>query len=256
VLDHPKTLEQPDVRKAWEDSRKQGADGLLDSLGLVGRLDYGKERYAAVMDEIRALLLDGMRHGEERVRTVSLSTLRTIEPLQSDEQVLGGLDRLAEDGSADVRNSARTLQASFDARGGRGGFNARQLLDYEFFKVNVQPILADKGRDGLACVNCHANHTIFKLVEPDEYGVLSEADIRQNYAAALGVTNVSDPEGSLLLNKPISDEDSAGIGQSQRFSHGGDLRWPDRRNSREYRVLLRWIQGERLGSAAEERASE
>jgi hypothetical protein len=183
------------------------------------------------------------------VRTAALTAVRTVEPLQEDEAVKARLDKLLLDSDVGVRNSALAFKASLDARAGREGYDTKQLLDYEYFKVHVQPILAKAGADGLACVNCHANHTIFKLIEPDEYGVLDEGQIRRNYASAIGVVNIADPGSSLLLNKPASDEDAAGIGNSQRFSHGGDLRWAARKNSKEYRTILRWIQGERLGSA-------
>jgi hypothetical protein len=148
-----------------------------------------------------------------------------------------------------VRNSALAYKASLDARAGREGYDTQQLLDYEYFKYNVEPILTTKAADGLACANCHANHTIFKLSEPDEFGVLTHAESRQNYSAATGVVNIADPESSLLLNKPTRRLDDEGIGDSVRFSHGGGLRWPDGKQSREYRTILRWIQGERLGSA-------
>jgi hypothetical protein len=60
------------------------------------------------------------------------------------------------------------------------------------------------------------------------------------------MVNVTDPENSLLLNKPISTLDDQGIGDSQALSHGGGLRWPGKRNSREYQTILRWIRGARL----------
>ncbi|MDA1312799.1 MAG: hypothetical protein O2968_05645, partial [Acidobacteria bacterium] len=222
---------------------------LTAALELMGRLNYKGDRYEASLGAIRALVLQGMKHESPKVRAATLASVRTVEPLQADEDVRRQLQRLLSDENLEVRNSALAFKASLDARAGREGYDTNQLLDYEYFKVHVQPILANKGSDGLACVNCHANHTIFKLIEPDEFGVFDEAQIRRNYASAIGVVNVANPADSLLLNKPSSDEDAAGIGNSQRFSHGGDLRWPHRANSSEYRTILRWIQGERLGSA-------
>jgi len=222
---------------------------LQHALEVIGTLDYRDNRYAPAMAEIRRIVLRAMGHESSDVRAAALTAVRTVEPVHGDKEIRDELQKLLSDADVDVRNSALAFKASLDARAGREGYDTKQLLDYEYFKVHVQPILTKKGADGLACVNCHANHTIFKLVEPDEYGVLDEAQIRRNYASATGVVNIANPEDSLLLNKPSSNEDSAGIGDSQRFSHGGDLRWPNRADSAEYRTILRWIQGERLGSA-------
>jgi len=250
ALGAPETMKADAMRSAY-DRRFAAAplEELVGAIELVGRLDYKGGRYDASMNEIRDLVLQGMRHESPKVRAATLTSVRTVEPLQEHDDVRKQLQKLLSDQNLEVRNSALAFKASLDARAGREGYDTKQLLDYEYFKVHVQPILTNKGADGLACVNCHANHTIFKLVEPDEFGVLDEAQIRRNYASAIGVVNVVNPAGSLLLNKPSSDEDAAGIGNSQRFSHGGDLRWPRRENSGEYRTILRWIQGERLGSA-------
>ena len=249
VLDVPRAFSFGALRDAYQ-RQVSGAEPeqLIAALGLLGTLDYKNDRYAPSMARIRSLLLTAMHHSGATVRSAALSAMRTIGPLREDPDLLTRLAKLLDDPDRDVRNSALALRASLDARAGREHFDTRQLLDYEYFKVRVQTILAKKGADGLACVNCHANHTIFKLIEPDQYGVLNESQIRTNYSSAIGVVNVAEPESSLLLNKPISDEDAAGIGNSQRFSHGGDLRWLARKNSPEYRTILRWIQGERLGS--------
>ena len=37
------------------------------------------------------------------------------------------------------------------------------VLDFRFFESKVEPILAARGPDGLACVFCHSSHVIFKL---------------------------------------------------------------------------------------------
>ena len=250
IVHRPAVLDSDDVRSVYERYvETAGPKSFARTLGLLGELDYKDDRQAAAIGEIRSLLLRGMTHPDAQVRVASLTAVRTIEPLQDAPEVLSRLRELLDDGNREVRNSALAFQASLDARAGREGFDTGQLLDYEYFKAHIQPILTAKGSDGLACVNCHANHTIFKLVEPDEYGVLAEAHIRGNYSAAIGVVNLKDPQSSLLVNKPTSRDDSAGIGDSQRFSHGGDLRWATGMNSPEYRTILRWIQGERLGSA-------
>lgn len=251
LLEDAALFEQPEVRQAWDRYLASGEGSIRDGLELVGSLSYEKERYADVLPRIEALVLAGMAHPAPAARQDALSALRTIQPLQDEPAVNDRLGSLLTDSDPGVRNSAVSLQASLAARAGRRGYDLQQLLDYEFFKYNVEPILARKASDGLACVNCHANHTVFKLHEPDEFGVITHADSRANYNAAIGVVNVADPENSLLVNKPTHRLDDVGVGDSQRLTHGGGLRWPKGRESEEYRTILRWIQGERLGSAAE-----
>ena len=244
-------FEQPEAREAWDRFLTSGEGAIRDGLELAGSLSYDGERYADVLPRVEALVLAGMAHEAPEAREAALSALRTIQPLQDEPAVRTRLASLLEDSDPDVRNSAISLDASLAARAGRQGYDLQQLLDYEFFKYNVEPILARKASDGLACVNCHANHTVFPLREPDEFGAITHADSRKNYNAAIGVVNVADPENSLLLNKPTRRLDDVGVGDSQKLTHGGGLRWPEGRESEEYRTILRWIQGERLGSAAE-----
>jgi hypothetical protein len=245
-------FEQRDAAAAWgrflDDADKVA---LTDALDLAGSLNYQGKRYAGVLPRIEALVITGMANPVPAVREAALSALRTIQPLQDEPAVKNRLATLLADSDSNVRNSAVSLDASMAARAGRQGYDLQQLLDYEFFKYNVEPILARKASDGLACVNCHANHTVFKLREPDEFGAITHADSRANYNAAIGVVNIADPQNSLLVNKPTRRLDDVGVGDSQKLTHGGGLRWPQGRESAEYRTILRWIQGERLGSAAE-----
>lgn len=252
LLSDAKLLEQSRLNKSFGALLKNGSAGALrDALEQVRSYNYEKGARDAVLAPIERLLVATLDHDEAMVREAGLTALRTIAPLQSAKAVQKRLAAMADDPSPAVRNSAASLNASIAARNGLEGYDTQLLLDYEYFKQNVEPILTAKGADGLACVNCHANHTIFQLREPDEFGVLTHADSRANYKAATGVVNLADPENSLLLNKPTRRLDDVGVGDSQKLTHGGGLRWPTARDSAEYRTILRWIQGERLGSAAE-----
>ncbi|MBK9169430.1 MAG: HEAT repeat domain-containing protein [Bryobacterales bacterium] len=247
VLRHPEMLDMEGVRTAWDRAMGSG-DGvvLASALQAGGTLDYNAKARAGTVPVVRILLLAGLDHTKPPVRAQALSALRTIAPLQSDEAVTARRAALLRDPDRTVRNSALAFQASLDARAGAGGFSARDVLDYDYFKNFVEPILITRGHDGLACANCHANHNLFKLVEPDQYGQLTLQQSRSNFDAASRIVNVRDPENSLLLNKPTFSLDDAGIGDSREFSHGGGLRWIEKRNSREYRTVLRWIQGARV----------
>src|SRR5262249_29305318 len=82
-------------------------------------------------------------------------------------------------------------------------------LDESFFRANVEPILKRKGADGYACVNCHANHTLFDAT----------------WSTVKNVVDRSDPENSLLLRKPTSTAESEGVANARSTAHGGGQRW-------------------------------
>jgi HEAT repeats/Squalene-hopene cyclase C-terminal domain len=98
-------------------------------------------------------------------------------------------------------------------------------LDERLFRTNVEPILQRKGADGYACVNCHANHTLFDASWPTIKNVIDRRD----------------PENSLLLRKPTSTAESEGVANSSSTAHGGGQRWT--KGSAEYETILKWIQG-------------
>jgi hypothetical protein len=100
-------------------------------------------------------------------------------------------------------------------------------LDEPFFRANVEPILTRKGADGYACVNCHANHTLFDAT----------------WSTVKNVVDRRDPENSLLLRKPTSTAESEGVANARATAHGGGQRWS--RGSTEYETILKWIQGSR-----------
>jgi HEAT repeat protein len=97
--------------------------------------------------------------------------------------------------------------------------------DQTYFRAYVEPILTTRGRDGYACVHCHATHTLFNAT----------------YETALNVVDLSDPENSLILRKPTSGSESEGVLGSKVLPHGGGVRWE--KDSPEYQTILRWIKG-------------
>ena len=98
-------------------------------------------------------------------------------------------------------------------------------LDEPFFRANVEPILTRKGADGYACVNCHANHTLFDAT----------------WSTVRNVVDRRDPENSLLLRKPTSTAESEGVANARATAHGGGQRWA--KGSPEYETILKWVQG-------------
>ena len=109
------------------------------------------------------------------------------------------------------------------ARSLKSGTYARP--DQTYFRAYVEPILTTRGRDGYACVHCHATHTLFNAT----------------YETALNVIDLNDPENSLILRKPTSSSESEGVLGSKELPHGGGIRWE--KDSSEYQTILRWIKG-------------
>lgn len=97
--------------------------------------------------------------------------------------------------------------------------------DDDYFRGYVEPVLTTRGKDGQACVHCHASHTIFN-------GTLS---------SARAVINLDDPESSLILVKPTSSAETEGVVNASKTAHGGGVRFE--KGSAEYNTILNWIRG-------------
>ncbi|MGH9723372.1 MAG: HEAT repeat domain-containing protein, partial [Bryobacteraceae bacterium] len=97
--------------------------------------------------------------------------------------------------------------------------------DESYFRGRVEPILERRGKDGFACIHCHASHTIFN----------------GQYGTVMNVVDLNDPENSLLLRKPISSAETEGTLGSATLPHGGGVRWE--KGSPEYQTILDWIKG-------------
>ena len=100
---------------------------------------------------------------------------------------------------------------------------AKAKLDEAYFRGYVQPILEKRGKDGQACVHCHASHTLFNAT----------------WATVANVVDADEPEKSLILVKPTSSSESEGITGANSVAHGGGVRWT--KDSPEYTTILDWI---------------
>lgn len=120
------------------------------------------------------------------------------------------------------------------------------VLDFRYFVTRIEPILANPGPDGKACVFCHASHVIFKLKPPNAQGVFSDQDSEDNYKSAMRVVDITDPSRSLIVIKPTRPTDSAGDAGDYTATHNGGQRWRDNESSDEYRTILEWIRGARV----------
>ncbi|MBL8241211.1 MAG: HEAT repeat domain-containing protein [Bryobacterales bacterium] len=97
--------------------------------------------------------------------------------------------------------------------------------DDDYFRGYVEPVLTTRGKDGQACVHCHASHTLFNAT----------------LTTARNVINLDDPESSLLLVKPTSSAETEGVVNASKAAHGGGVRFE--KGSPEYNTILNWIRG-------------
>jgi hypothetical protein len=104
-------------------------------------------------------------------------------------------------------------------------------LDEAYFHRYVEPIFQRKGKDGYACANCHATHTLFNAT----------------WSTVMNVVDTAEPEKSLILQKPTSTAESEGIAGSKQLAHGGGTRWLN--GSVEYETILHWIEGAKVETA-------
>jgi Squalene-hopene cyclase C-terminal domain len=108
---------------------------------------------------------------------------------------------------------------------------ATVTLDESYFRAYVAPILETRGKDGYACIHCHATHTVFDAT----------------WATVKNVADPEHPEDSLILRKPTSTSETEGIAGSKTLAHGGGQRFT--RDSPEYSTILKWIQGAKIPAA-------
>jgi hypothetical protein len=135
----------------------------------------------------------------------------------------------------DSSPEAAEVAKAYHPRAARGPARAaavtqhRELkLDRAYFNANVEPILHAKGKDGYACADCHATHTLFNAT----------------WSTIGNVVDAAHPEDSLVLRKPISTSETEGVVGSAKLAHGGGQRWP--KDSPEYQTILKWIEGAKM----------
>jgi hypothetical protein len=194
----------------------------------------------------------GLLSPDANVSAAALDTLGKVKDVEKRPDFRAAMEIL--DRSANPRLkliSARVLEGK-DLRDALRDVEPGSVLDFRFFESKVEPILAARGPDGLACVFCHSSHVIFKLQPPNAQGVFSDQDSEENYKYAMRVVNVANPTESLILIKPTRPTDSAGDVGNYLATHNGGQRWQANLKSHEYQTILEWIRGARLETASSE----
>lgn len=186
---------------------------------------------------------------DANVRASALDLLRRYKGIESRPDFQAAIHRLQNDPNprlqliaANVLGGKKLADALSDVKPG-------SVLDYDFFVKRIEPILAQTGPDGKACVICHASHAIFKLTGPDEQGKFLPSMSEQNYKYAMRVVDISDPRHSLILVKPTHAAETGGNITDYYASHNGGQRWKGNENSWQYKTILEWIEGARFQTA-------
>src|SRR5499433_2316781 len=117
---------------------------------------------------------------------------------------------------------------------------AAPALDYEFFKLRVQPIFLQK-RDGhTRCYVCHAeSNNAFRLerLSPGA-STWSEEQSRRNFQMASILVNPGDPAASRLLQQPLAPEAGGNV------FHSGGRQFASKDDS-NCKILADWVNGQK-----------
>lgn len=177
---------------------------------------------------------------DEQVRAAALAAVRRVKALSAHPAIRAAVAKIANDPNERLQEQAIALYGD-----GRPTTVSTRTLDYGFFVARVMPLLTAKGQDGNACVDCHATHALLKLNPPDKTGRFAEMQLRENFASAVKMSDLMNPENSLLLRKPISDASQEGVVGARRTPHGGGPRWSGA-DDPAYRTVLEWINGAKV----------
>ena len=215
-----------------------------DYLNRRARVEKIKEPldYPIVVDTIVGALLDS----DANVSAAALDTLRKVKDVEQRADFRTSIAKLQDSTNPRLKLIAANVAKGKNLTDALRDVQPGSVLDFRYFVSKIEPILETPGRDGKACVFCHASHVIFKLQPPNAEGVFSDQDSEENYKYAMRVVNIAEPEKSLILVKPTRPFDSAGNVGDYLATHNGGQRWSGNESSEQYRTILEWIRGGRL----------
>jgi len=137
------------------------------------------------------------------------------------------------------------LAASVPARGQPPAASSTSpALDYEYFRLRVQPVFTTKRAGNAKCVSCHDSGTPMRLQKlgPGE-ATWSDEDSRKNFDIVKSRVIAGKPEISKLLRHPLAE--SAG-GDPQ---HDGGKHWTSK-DDPEWQLLAAWVNGATMAGAS------
>jgi len=121
------------------------------------------------------------------------------------------------------------------------GNPAEKLLDFEFFRTQIQPIFLAKRDGNSRCYSCHSHGTPMRLQELSPgASTWNEQQSRQNYQVILPRVVPRSLTFTRLLTHPLASEAGG------TFYHSGGKHWTSILNS-EWQTLANWVCGRKAG---------
>jgi hypothetical protein len=123
-------------------------------------------------------------------------------------------------------------------------------LDYEFFKVKVQPIfIARRSPAHARCYACHeasSHDGLFKLATLSPGATnWNEVQTRQNFEMASRIVAPGNPMASVLLVHPLAPEKG---GDADRLHSGG--RQFASQDDPDWKTIADWVMGKKLDAGS------
>jgi hypothetical protein len=115
-------------------------------------------------------------------------------------------------------------------------------LDYDFFKIRVQPIFLAKRPGHARCVTCHSHGSPPLEALAPGAATWNEEQSRRNFAMWKQFVVPGQPMKSPMLLHPLA-KDAGG----DRF-HAGGKHWKSQSDA-EWQTLAAWVNGQTLGGA-------
>lgn len=234
---------------------RSGTAGLgisQDAAGLLAnKYAYVKYKTPNFLEQpiVLETVITSLGDQDANVRAAALDLLRRSPGIEQRPDFQAALHKLQNDPNPRLQMIAANVLGGKTLADALADVKPNAVLDYDYFVKKVEPILAQTGPDGKACVICHASHAIFKLTGPDEQGKFLPSMSAQNYKYAMRVVDISDPRHSLILVKPTHKPETGGNVTDYYASHNGGQRWKGNEDSWQYKTILEWIEGARLQTA-------
>jgi hypothetical protein len=118
---------------------------------------------------------------------------------------------------------------------------AKPTLDFEFFRVRVEPIFLQKRAGHARCYMCHAESNNALHLERLTAGqsTWTREQSRRNFEVVSKLVNPGDPETSRLLLHPLAPEGGGDVFHSggRQFAGKDDPAW---------KTIAQWVDGQQL----------
>ena len=121
------------------------------------------------------------------------------------------------------------------------GQQPKPTLDFEFFKVRVEPIFLQKRSGHTRCYVCHAESNNALRLEklPSGQSAWTREQSHRNFEIVSKLVNPGDPATSRLLLHPLAPEGGGDVFHSggRQFASKDDPAW---------KTLAQWVNGQQL----------